>query len=113
MTTMKQAFGYGSGKPREPKKRLILRPDRQYQKVDGKLRRVRQTPEPPVPCVVKHIPTNSLCRYAEDVKLLLHGDQRQSGHVFPSRTQAKKAIWHTVQNIGEPMGHLDYEIERV
>ena len=60
-------------------------------------RRVKQTPIPAKPCVV-------WCRkqamgYAKTLKMLFFSDGQPSGlpFEFPSKRQARKAIWHTLQ----------------
>lgn len=95
------------------KRRLNLLPNRKYVHSKGTMVRVKVQPAPAIPCVVMRwidgeneaLPT----MYMSDQKLLILSDSGIA-HVFPSRSEAKKAIYHTVQFEKVPGGHVDFVI---
>lgn len=86
----------------------ILKDDREYERVNGQWRRVKIPPLPQKHCKVFCL--GKSCWYDERQKILfVCQDGRET--VFPSKSMAQKAIWHTTQN--SVTSHLDYEIEVV
>jgi len=75
-------------------------------------RKRKQAPIPPKPCVVRYLPADTLMQYFPNVKQLFVLDDG-SYKEFPSKSEAQKAIWHTVQASGVPMSHKDYQIEEL
>lgn len=102
-----------SPKPKHRKRKLILLPTRKYVHSKGTMKRVRVAPAPAVACVVMRWvdgESNALpTAYVEDLKLLILADDK-IGYVFNSRSEAKRAIYHTVQREGVPGGHVDFQI---
>ena len=75
-------------------------------------RRVWQAPEPARPCVVRRLSAEVLMDYNPEAKRLLVSPD-YAFFKFPSKSKAQKAIWHTVQAEGIPMGHRDFLIEEL
>lgn len=102
-----------SPKRKSPKCKLILLPNHKYVKYKGTMKRVKITPEPAIPCVVMRWvdgePNAVPMRYIEDEKRLVFV---ADGFVteFNSRSEAKKAVWHTCQQEGVPDGYVDFQI---
>lgn len=73
-----------------------LLPGRQYKRVGRTIRRIPIPMKPPIPCVIVG---NSKVAIAYDfeTKNIVHDDSR-SGTLFSSRTKARKALWHIIQN---------------
>lgn len=97
-------------KPKRPKRKLILLTTRKYMKYKGTMKRVRVEPVPAIPCVVmrRNGETNAVpMRYIEaEKRLVLVADGFTT--VFPSRSEAKKAIYHTCQRDKTP--YADFKI---
>ena len=100
-------------KTKRPRRKLILLPTRKYFHYKGTMKRVRVEPEPAIPCVVMRWmngqPDAVAMDYLKNEKLLVIADNMVA-HEFPSRSEAKKAIYHTVQFEKIPGGHVDFEI---
>ena len=100
--------------PTAPKKRkLILLPTREYTYSKGTTKRVKVAPAPSVSCVIMRWidgETNAVpMRYLEAEKRLVPIADGFAT-VFKSRSEAKKAIWHTCQHEGTPGTHVDFVI---
>lgn len=75
-------------------------------------RREKIPPEPAKPSVVRFLPMNQLMDWAPDRKqLFLNGNGNH--HIFPAKTQAQTAVWHSVQKSGQTGSHVDYRVEEV
>lgn len=71
------------------------KPGREYRKVGRTLRRVPIPMKPPVPCVIVNGDRLSI-DYNEKTKNTMR--DLRSVYIFPSRTQARKALWHILQD---------------
>lgn len=82
-------------------------------KPSPKPRQYRKPKTPPVPAkpsVVRFLPLNKLMDWNEPGKrLFLNGDGAY--HVFPAKSHAQKAVWHSAQAAGFAGAHEDYQVE--
>ena len=98
-------------KPAKKKKRkLVLLPNRKYVRYKGTMKLVKQEPKPPKKCIVVWMGDLEM-HYFEDEENLLPRTDAYPETIFPSKIQAKKAIWHTVEKTGDK--HEDYGIKLV
>ena len=103
-----------SSKPKRLKRKLILLQHRKYFHFKGTMKRVKMQPTPAILCVVMQWvdgePDAQPCQWFPDAKYLFVNKTVNTAHEFPSRSEAKHAIWHTVSQSGLPGSHVDYVI---
>lgn len=95
-------------KPKREPRLLKLLAHRQYKRgPKGTTVRIITPPEPAILCTVRHLPSGYLTSYDPDEKVLRLTEEVT---IFPSKTQAQTAIWHTAQKSGIIGEYRNYEI---
>lgn len=65
----------------------------------------------PIQCMICDVQSRELMVYNKvEKKLTTSISARSLPTVFESRSLARKAVWHHVQQSGEPMSHLRWEV---
>lgn len=65
----------------------------------------------PVKCMVCDVDTRELMFYDKpNLRLLYPSEVNVLPTVFQSRAKARSAVWHHVQQSGEPMSHVKWEV---
>lgn len=99
---------------------LKLLPHRKYVRKGNTMVRVRKQKDQPKLCKVisttlfyEETGQSVHYSYDENRKILFPISYDQFVFVFPSKVQARKAIWHTVMQSGVPRSHVNYKIVEV